>query len=460
MFSINAFITVNLFISILCRSYCMIDRIPLIHKIKTADVSGRVVSANGSFAYVRDMISPVGSRVIICSEFEHNSHRFGGEIIGFNDDHAVVMLERPSIGIAYGDIAMLCDPSTAIYPCEEWLGRVLNGVGEAIDHHTLPLGDTPYLRNRPSIPGYDRQPIHSPCTLGIKALDVFTPCYHGQRIGIFASPGAGKTTTLAQIARYNECDVVVLGLIGERNKELQDILHNHLPPEQRKKTVVVLAPSDSTPLHKIHAAHTSIAIAEYFRDQGKKVMCLLDSMTRLSYAMREVGIAAGEPSVIKGYTPMMFRELPRILERMGTSAGPGSITGLVTVLVENDDFDEPVSDTMRGLLDGHIILDKSIADRRRYPAIDICRSMSRMQDFTDIPHNIVKNLRKAEQIYDDMADMIRMGAYKHGSNAELDNAIAIHEKLEDFLSQDVNACFSRRETILRLLIDFPDLDHE
>jgi flagellum-specific ATP synthase len=274
--------------------------------------------------------------------------------------------------------------------------------------------------------------------LGVRSLNAFTTVCRGQRLGIFAGSGVGKSVLLSMIARYTEADVIVIGLIGERGREVQEFLEDDLGPEGLARSVVVVATSDESALMRRQAAYMTLATAEYFRDQGLQVLCLMDSVTRFAMAQREIGLASGEPPTTKGYTPSVFAELPRLLERAGPGVpGSGSITGLFTVLVEGDDHNEPVADAVRGILDGHVVLERAIAERGRFPAVNVLKSLSRTMPACNAPQEqaLVNEARRILSVYDNMAELIRLGAYKAGSDTEVDLAVRLYPKLEAFLAQ-------------------------
>ena len=347
---------------------------------------------------------------------------------------------EPLDGVSVGANVVALDTEPAIRPDRAWLGRVVNALGEEIDGKgPLGAGPTAYpLRNSPP-PAHQRQRTGAKIDLGVRVLNTFMTCCRGQRMGIFAASGVGKSVLLSMMARYTSSDVIVIGLIGERGREVQEFLQDHLGPEGLARSVVVVATSDESALMRRQAAYVTLACAEYFRDQGANVLCLMDSVTRFAMAQREIGLVAGEPPATKGYTPSVFSELPRLLERAGPGVDAGAITGLFTVLVEGDDHDEPVADAVRGILDGHIVMERSIAERGRFPAINVLRSISRTMPAcnTQSENELVMRARALMATYAEMEDMIRLGAYRKGSDQDVDAAIYYHDALERFLAQDI-----------------------
>ncbi|MFQ5773267.1 MAG: flagellar protein export ATPase FliI [Kiloniellaceae bacterium] len=360
------------------------------------------------------------------------------EVIGFRQGRALLLPFGSLDGVGLGCKAEVVKAEPLIWPTEAWLGRVVNALCEPIDGKgPLPSGPVPgALRRRPP-PAHRRQRVGGKIDLGVRALNTFLTCCRGQRMGIFSGSGVGKSVLLSMLARYSTSDVIVIGLIGERGREVQEWLEDDLGAEGLARSVVVVATSDEPPLMRRQAANLTLAIAEYFRDLGKDVICLIDSITRFAMAMREIGLAAGEPPTSKGYTPSVFGQLPQLLERAGPGEDGGSITGLFTVLVEGDDHNEPIADAVRGILDGQIVLDRAIAERNRYPAINVLRSISRtMPDCnTEAENALVNRARVLLSTYEDMAELIRIGAYKKGSDATIDEAIHYQPQLEAFLSQ-------------------------
>jgi flagellum-specific ATP synthase len=363
------------------------------------------------------------------------------EVIGFRDSRALAMPYRALDGVALGAKARLLNAEPLIRPTDAWLGRVINAFGEPIDGlGMLRQGEEGYpIRTQPP-PAHARRRIGAKIDLGVRCLNTFTTCCRGQRMGIFAGSGVGKSVLMAMMSRFSDAEVIVIGLIGERGREVQEFIQDELGEDGLKRSVVVVATSDESALMRREAAYMTLATAEYFRDQGKDVLCLMDSVTRFAMAQREIGLSAGEPPATKGYTPTVFAELPRLLERAGPGSGQGTITGLFTVLVEGDDHNEPISDAVRGILDGHIVLDRTIAHRNRYPAVNILRSVSRtMPDCnTEAQTALVNRARSLLAAYDDMAELIRLGAYRKGSDPLVDEAIEYYQPIEGFVSQGKN----------------------
>jgi flagellum-specific ATP synthase len=292
------------------------------------------------------------------------------------------------------------------------------------------------FRNLPP-PAHSRQRVGAPLDLGVRALNTFLTCCRGQRMGIFSGSGVGKSVLLSMLARNVAADVSIIGLVGERGREVQEFLQDDLGEAGLARSVVVVATSDEPALMRRQAGYLTLAIAECFRDLGKDVLVLMDSITRFAVAQREIGLSAGEPPTAKGYTPTVFTELPRLLERAGPGTGQGSITGLFSVLVEGDDHNEPVADAVRAILDGHVVMERQIAERGRYPAINVLKSVSRTMPRAADAHYlpVINRARQVMATYADMEELIRLGAYRAGSSAEVDEAISLHKPLEAFLAQ-------------------------
>jgi len=293
------------------------------------------------------------------------------------------------------------------------------------------------LRNKPPEP-HSRQRIGAQLDLGVRAVNSFMPIVRGQRMGIFSGSGVGKSVLLSMMARYTDADVSVIGLVGERGREVQEFLEDDLGPDGLARSVVIVATGDESALMRRQAAYMTLAVSEYFRAQGRQVLCMIDSLTRFAMAQREIGLSAGEPPTSKGYPPTTFGELARLLERAGPGApGEGSITGIFSVLVEGDDHNEPVSDAVRGIIDGHIVMDRKIADRGRYPAIDVLKSVSRAlpKALSEERNALLKRAKQIITTYEDMEELIRLGAYRKGSDLKVDEAIEIYPRIEIFLAQ-------------------------
>jgi flagellum-specific ATP synthase len=362
------------------------------------------------------------------------------EVVGFRDGRALAMPFGTLEGIPLGARANFEDRVPSIHPSPAWLGRVINAFGQPVDSKgPLAHGMVEYPLRAAPPSAHARARMGAKLDLGVRAMNAFTTCCKGQRIGIFAGSGVGKSTLLAMLARNSSADVIVIGLVGERGRELKEFIEDDLGEEGLARSVVVAATSDEPALIRRQSAYVAMATAEYFRDQGLDVLLLMDSVTRFAMAQREIGLSAGEPPAAKGYTPTVFAELPRLLERAGPGLEKhgGSITGLFTVLVEGDDHNEPIADAVRGILDGHIVLERAIAERGRYPAINILKSVSRAMPACNSAREsaLIAKARAPMTIYEDMAELIRLGAYKMGTNPDVDRAVALYPKLEAFLAQ-------------------------
>jgi flagellum-specific ATP synthase len=398
-------------------------------------IEGSVVRTEGLAAAVAGLPAPVGAVVEI--------ERLGGEtveaeVVGFRDRLTIVLPLGEMAGVRHGSRVRLVRTRRMLRVGEELLGRVIDARGRTLDHLPQPVLTTrvPLASSPP--PATDRPRIETPLATGVRAIDGLLTCGLGQRIGIFAGSGVGKSVLLGMMARYTSADVTVVGLIGERGREVNDFLERDLGPAGRAKSVVVVATSDQPALVRVQAALTATAVAEHFRDRGKNVLLIMDSLTRMALAQREIGLAAGEPPTTRGYPPSVFAMLPRLVERAGRSPR-GSITGFYSVLVEGDDTNEPVSDTVRGLLDGHIVLSRRLASQAHWPAIDVLESISRL--FPDIVPPEQKAgaqaIRELLSAYRDHEDLISIGAYRNGANPAVDAAIAMREEIQRFLRQAV-----------------------
>ncbi len=362
-----------------------------------------------------------------------------GEVVAFDQASTGVIPFAGVEGIGPGCRVEIRAGGEAVYPCGDWLGRIVGGLGEPIDGGApLAFGPRAYRMRGDAPAAHGRQRVGARIDIGVRALNTFVTCCRGQRMGIFAGSGVGKSTLLSMIARQSDADVNVIGLIGERGREAREFIEDHLGAEGLARSVVVVATSDEAAPVRRQSAYTTLAIAEFFRDEGKSVLCLMDSVTRFAMAQREIGLAVGEPPTTKAYTPSVFSELPRILERAGPGGpGQGSITGIFTVLVDGDDHDEPIADAARGILDGHIVLDRAIAQRGRFPPVNILKSVSRMLPHCNQPNEnaVTTRARRVIAAYEEMAELIQLGAYQSGSDPAVDEAIRLYPLIEEFLRQ-------------------------
>ncbi len=428
-----------------------------IAEIEDIDVYGRVSKVQGLLVEcigLHHAVS-VGSR---CHVVTRNGKKVLVEVVGLDQQKAMLMPYSSVEGIGVGCKVVIDHEESVVYPDMSWQGRIINSLGEPVDDKgPLIKGGKAYpYRNSPPHAS-KRKPVAGKIDLGVRAINTFLSCCKGQRMGIFAGSGVGKSMLVSMLTKFSKADIKVIGLIGERGRELYEFIHEYLGEEGLKSAVIIAATSDESALMRRQAAYLTMTVSEYFRDQGKNVLCLMDSVTRFAMAQREIGLSAGEPPATKGYTPTVFVEMPQLLERAGPGLpGQGDITGLFSVLVEGDDHNEPISDAVRGILDGHIVLDRAIADRGRYPAINILRSVSRTLPNcnTTEQNQIVSKARSYLSTYEDMAEMIRLGAYRQGSSAEVDEAMLYYPKIEAFLAQEANEhtnleqCYAIMQNIL------------
>jgi len=402
-------------------------------------VTGLTIESNG----------PIASIGELCYIYPHNKkEHILAEVVGFRDDNVLLMPLGDMNGIAPGSKVIASGKTLKVPVGEELVGRVLDGLGNPIDGlGQLKTLKTYEVSNTPPNP-LERKMITTPLSLGVKSIDGLLTCGKGQRIGIFAGSGVGKSTLMGMIARNSSADVNVIGLIGERGREVREFIQKDLKEEGLKRSVLVVVTSDQPALIRVKGALVTTAIAEYFRDLGLDVMLLMDSVTRFAMAQREVGLAIGEPPVTRGFTPSVFAMLPKLLERSGTS-NKGSITGLYTVLVDGDDLNEPITDAVRGILDGHIVLSRKLANQNHYPAIDVLASVSRvMSSIVSKEHlSMAKEIKNAMAVYKESEDLINIGAYKRGTNRNIDKAIDIKEDIDNMLKQEIMASYSFEETI-------------
>ena len=406
-----------------------------VNKIPKTTFEGKVSKVIGLTVEVEGIKAFVGE---LCIIYNNMGNQIRCEVVGFKEDAVILMPLGELVGVSPGCKVIGRGVPLNVRCSDELLGKILDGLGDPIDGEAILDGENYSLSNEPPDP-MKRPRITNIMPTGVRAIDGFLTCGEGQRIGIFAGSGVGKSTTLGMMARTAEADVNVIALIGERGREVLDFIGRDLGEEGMKKSVVVCATSDKSPLVRLKGALTATSIAEYFRDKGKKVLLMMDSVTRFAMAQREVGLAIGEPPAQKGYTPSVFAMLPKLMERTGMS-DKGSITAFYTVLVDGDDFNEPIADTVRGILDGHIVLSRQLAHKNHYPAIDILNSVSRLMKeiATEEQNNAASRSRDILATYKEAEDLINIGAYEEGSNKEIDLAIKYIGKVNSYLKQGVN----------------------
>ena len=412
--------------------------------------NGKITKVIGLVAEANGPISRVGSICDIHSRGDVPKIR--AEVVGFKGTRVLLMPLGEIRGIEPGNRVVAKQQKVLTHVGKGLLGRVIDGLGNPIDGKGPITYDSEYPLYKNPVNPLSRRRITRPLDMGIRSISGLLTIGCGQRVGIFSGSGVGKSIMLGMIARKTTADVNVIALIGERGREVNDFIERDLGEEGLKRSVVVVATSDSLPLIRMRGAFIATAIAEYFRDQGKHVILMMDSVTRFAMAQREIGLAAGEPPTTKGYTPSVFALLPKLLERAGTSAGDGSITGLYTVLVEGDDMNEPVADAVRSVLDGHIVLSRDLAMKGHYPAIDILNSISRLRDdiITSKHRDTANRLREILATYKKAEDLINIGAYVSGSNPDIDYAIEMIGKVNDYLRQDVEEVVSLDESVQQL----------
>lgn len=430
----------------------MIDLKKLVQKIEELDplrLNGKVLQSVGVVIEAQGPACRVGEICQIRS-LDGESEVLA-EVVGFRGERTLLMPLGEKNGVEMGSEVIALGKKGKIKVGRGFLGRVLDALGNPIDGKGPVEGEAEYpLDNEPPSP-LERKRIREVLPLGIKAIDGVLTCGKGQRVGIFAGSGVGKSTLLGMIARHAQSDVNVIALVGERGREVKEFIERDLQEEGMKKSCVIVATSDKAPLLRIKAAFCATALAEYFRDQGKDVLFMMDSVTRLAMAQRELGLAVGEPPTTRGYTPSVFALLPRLMERTGTSDA-GTITALYTVLVEGDDMNDPIADTARSILDGHIVLSRKLSFEGHYPAIDILQSVSRlMPDITDENHQrFAQRLREVLAVYREAEDLVNIGAYERGSNPRIDYALSMIDKVKAFLRQGIGEYFSFEETLREL----------
>lgn len=416
---------------------------------------GKVTRVVGLIIEVKGIYASVGELCLI--QISSRLGQLMAEVVGFKDDSYMLMPLGDLKGISPGCQVFATGRTFRVKVGKELLGKVLNGLGDFVDGKTVipPLAGKNYpksyaVQNEPPGP-LSRKPIREILGTGVKAIDSLLTCGIGQRLGIFAGSGVGKSTLLGMIARNSSADVNIIGLIGERGREVLEFIEKDLGPEGLARSVVVVSTSDQPALVRVKAALVATSIAEYFRDQGKNVLLMMDSITRFAMAQREIGLAVGEPPTTKGYTPSVFALLPKLLERPG-NLDTGSITALYTILVEGDDMNEPIADAARGILDGHIVLSRKIATANHFPAIDILESISRLMPYiTDSrQQSLASSLRNHMAVYSRNQDLINIGAYESGANPEIDAAIRINPYIMQFLKQDISEACTFEGTLNQL----------
>ncbi|MGQ9695389.1 MAG: FliI/YscN family ATPase [Thermodesulfobacteriota bacterium] len=426
-----------------------------IHKAQTIKKYGWVNQVTGIVIEGRGPLAAIGD---LCSiKMRNGEKRIGAEVVGFKEDRTLMMPLGEISGIEPGCQIIANGSIPQVQVGFDLLGRVLDGLGQPLDGKGPIHGDREYPLYGLNINPVVRQRICTPLDVGVKAVNALLTLGKGQRIGIFAGSGVGKSTLLGMMARHTKADVNVIALIGERSREVREFIEKCLEEEGLKKSILVVATADQNPIIRMRGAYLATAIAEYFRDQNKDVLFMMDSITRFAMAAREVGLAIGEPPTSRGYTPSVFTQLPKLLERAGTSANTGSITGIYTVLVEGDDLNDPIADAIRSIADGHIVLSRELATQNHYPAIDILESISRVMVDIVSPEQMVwrNKLVSLMAAYKGAEDLINLGAYKEGSNAVIDFALKKMPQIGQFLQQGIYDKFSYQESLdlLRLIFE-------
>ena len=418
----------------------------IVSRTDPVKLNGAVVQVVG---VIVESIGPAAHIGTVCDIHTKRTARpIKAEVVGFRDNRVLLMPLGEMGNISYGNEVSVSESTLAVPVGRSLLGRVVDGLGRPIDDRGPIFGEAEYAVNHSPPDPLQRKRITEPLSLGVKAIDATLTIGRGQRVGIFSGSGIGKSTLLGMMARNSDADVNVIALIGERGREVREFIEKDLGEEGMRRSVVVVATSEQPAILRAKGALVATAIAEYFRDQGLDVLFTMDSVTRFAWAQREIGLAIGEPPTTRGYTPSVFAILPRLLERSGT-ARQGSITGLYTILVEGDDMNEPVADTVRGILDGHIVLTRELAERNHFPAIDVLQSVSRlMPDITADAHRAAAGrLRELLSVYRGAEDLINIGAYNAGTNAKIDEAIAHIDAIRGFLRQSIDERFTWDQTM-------------
>ena len=420
----------------------------VLREVNLLDCHGTVVRVSGLTV---ESAGPMVGLGELCGIHIRDGRRVLAEVVGFQGDRLILLPLEHIEGISPGDTVTTRTTPRYITLGENILGRVVNGLGEPIDDKGPLAGTDKKALDASSPPPLSRGKITKPLALGIRSIDGLLTCGKGQRMGIFSGSGVGKSVLLGDIANSSEAAVNVVALIGERGREVREFLEEDLGPEGLARSVVVVATSDSPPIQRVKAGFVAVTIGEYFRDKGRNVLFMMDSLTRFAQAQREIGLAAGEPPAAKGYCPSVFSLMPRLIERLGCAEN-GSITGILTVLVENDDLTDPVADSARSLLDGHIVLSRRLADRGHYPAVDILGSVSRLMSVVASEEHkaAAQKLKEIYATYIDAEDLINIGAFSPGSNRRIDGAIALIDRINSFLVQPIRQKTDFEETVRRL----------
>ena len=409
---------------------------------KIENIVGMSIEASGGRAAVGD----------ICRIYNGDSGgQVTAEVVGFKNDHILLMPYSDMNGISAGNFVRNTGRQLTLQVWEFLRGRIINALGQPIDGKGPFEGGAPYCVGGNYINPLQRPPIRERIQFGVKAIDGMITIGKGQRIGIFAGSGVGKSTLMGMIAKNVTADINVIALVGERGREVLEFVEKDLGPEGMKRSILVVATSDQPAMLRMRCPSVATGIAEYFRDQGYDVLLMMDSLTRFAMAQREIGLAIGEPPVSRGYTPSMYAEMPKLLERSGNFSR-GSITGVYTVLVEGDDTNEPIADTVRGILDGHIVLSRQLANSNHYPAIDVSASISRLMTEIVSPEHrqLASRIRDIMSVYEKNADLVSIGAYKPGTNRKLDFAMSKIDAVNSFLTQDVNEAFSYDQCVAEM----------